>query len=125
MYSVVSNLQSINEVFRNSVQYPSGTSYESGFIDLLNVHNIYIHSPNIGNYNSIGVRGEDTIIKKVSVSSSFGYLIIDSFVSQHDNLDLSRQLIKTMETSFRNVHGDIIDFHGAHVSLSLVFVTTE
>ena len=126
IYSVITNnLQTINEVFRNSVQYPSGTSYESGFIDLLNVHNIYIHSPNIGNYNSMGVRGENTIIKKVPVSSSFGYLIIDSVVTQHDKIDVSRQLIKTMEFSFRNVHGDIIDLHGGHVSLSLVFQTME
>ena len=39
----INNLRSINEVFRNSVQSPSETSYESGFIDLLNVHNIYIY----------------------------------------------------------------------------------
>ena len=60
----INNLRSINEVFRNSVQSPSEISFESGFIDLLNVHNIYIHSPNLGDYNSIGVRGENTIIKK-------------------------------------------------------------
>ena len=73
----------------------------------------------------MGVRGENTTIKKVPVSSSFGYLIIDSVVSQHDKIDVSRQLIKTMEFSFRNVHGDIIDLHGSHVSLSLVFATSD
>ena len=86
---------------------------------------IYIHSPSLGNYNSIGVRGENTIIKKVPVSSSFGYLITGSAVAPHDKIDVSRQLIKTMEFSFRNVHGDVIDLHGAHVSLSLVFQTYE
>ena len=84
---------------------------------------IYIHSPSLGNYNSIGVRGESTIIQKVPVSSSFVYLIIVSMVSSIDKIDVSRQLIKTMEFPFRNVHGDIIDLHGAHVSLSLVFQT--
>ena len=101
VYSLnIDNLRSINEVFRNSTQSSSATSSESGFIDLLNVHNIYIyiyiHSPSLGNYNSIGVRGENTIIKKVLVSSSFGYLIIDSAVAPHDKIDVSRQLIKTM-----------------------------
>ena len=86
---------------------------------------IYIHSPSLGNYNSIGVRGENTIIKKVPVSSSFGYLIIDSAVAPHVKIAVSRQLIKTMGLSFRNVHGYIIDLHGAHVSLSLVFQTYE
>ena len=55
-------------------------TYESGFLDLLNIHNIYLHCPNLGHVNSIGVKGENTIIKKVPVSSSFGYLIIDSVV---------------------------------------------
>ena len=39
----IKNLRSINEVSRNSVQSPSATSFESGFIDLLNVHNVYIY----------------------------------------------------------------------------------
>ena len=39
-------------------------SYESGFVDLLNVHNVYLHCPNLDHFNSIGVGGENTIIKK-------------------------------------------------------------
>ena len=100
-------------------------SYESGFIDLLNVHNVYLHCPNLGHFNSIGVRGENTIIKKVPVSSGFGYLIIDSVVSPHDKIDVSRQLIKTVEFSLRDVFGSIINLHGAAISFSLVFVSTD
>ena len=47
-------------------------TYESGFLDLSSIHNIYIHCPNLGHLNSIGVRGENSIIKKIPVSSSFG-----------------------------------------------------
>ena len=36
----INNSRSINEVFKNSAQSPSEISYESGFIDLLNVHDI-------------------------------------------------------------------------------------
>ena len=57
--------------------------------------NVYLHCPDLGHFNSIGVRGESTIIKKAPVSSSFGYLIIDSAVAPHDKIDVSRQLIKT------------------------------
>ena len=75
-------------------------SCESGFIDLLSVHNVYQHCPNLVHFNSIGVRGESTIIiKTVPVSSSFGYLIIDSVVAPHGKIDVSRQLIKTVEFS--------------------------
>ena len=40
----INNSRYINEVFKNSVQSPSETSYESGFIELLNVHNTYIYN---------------------------------------------------------------------------------
>ena len=99
-------------------------SYESGFIDLFNAHNIYFHCPNLGHFNSIGVRGESTFfLKKTPVSSSFGYLIIDSVVAPHDKMDVSRQLIETVQFSFKDVYGNIINLHGAHCSFSLIFVT--
>ena len=39
-------------------------TYKSGFIDLLNVRNVYLHCPNLGRFNSIGVRGENTIMNQ-------------------------------------------------------------
>ena len=86
------NIRSINEVLRSSIHIPAESFYEGGFIDLLNVHNIYIHTPNLDHYNSIGVRGESTIIKQVPVSSTCGYIILDSVVAPHDKIDVSRQL---------------------------------
>ena len=119
------NLRSIYEVLRYSNHASPGTSFETGFFDLLSVHNIYIHSSNLGHYGSIGVRGENTIIKKVSVSSSFGYLIMDSVVAPHDKIDVSRQLFKTLQFTLKNVHGNVIDLHGAHVSFPMIFVTMD
>ena len=120
----VNNLMSINEVFRHSEPRNPEVTFETGFIDLLNVHNIYIHS-SLGHYNSVGVRGENTIIKKVPVSSSFGYLILDSVVAPHDKIDVSRLNLKTIHFSLKNVHGNVINLHGAHISLSLIFQTID
>ena len=100
-------------------------TYETGFIDLLNIHHIYTHCPNLCNFNSIGVRGESTIIKKTPVSSGFGFMILDSVVAPHDKIDVSRQTIKTLNFSLKNVHGNVIDLHGANVSFSMIFVTTD
>ena len=66
-----------------------------------------------------------SVRKKVPVSSSFGYLIMDSVVAPHDKIDVSRQLIKTVEFSLRDVYGSIINLHGAAISFSLVFVSTD
>ena len=104
---------------------PLDTEFTSEFLDLLNVHNIYIHSSTLGHYNTIGVRGENTIIKKVPVSSSFGYLIMDSVVAPHDKINVSKQLIKTLHFSLKNVHGNVIDLHGSNISLSLIFQTLD
>ena len=118
------NLRPI-KVPRYSTQASPDTSFETGFIDLFSVHNICTHFSNLGHYGSIGVRGENTIIKQVTVSSSFGYLIMDSVVALHGKIDVSRQLIKTLQFILKNVHGNVIDLHGAHVSWSLVIVTMD
>ena len=121
----INNLMSMNEILRHSEPMPAETTFESGFIDLLNVHNIYTHCTNLVHYSTIGARGENSIIKKIPVSSSLGYLIIDSVVSPHDKIYGSKQSIKTMHFTLTNVHGNVINLHGAHVSLSLIFQTIE
>ena len=120
------DLNSINDLLRNSVLQPAMVEYESNFLDLVNTHSIYIHSPNLGfHYNTIGCKGENSIIKKVPVSSSFGYLILDSVVAPHDKIDVSRQTLKTMHFTLKNVHGNTINLHGGHVSFSLILQTME
>ena len=128
----INNLKPINGVFKkHRYDYDLfrirkntySRSYESGLIDLFNVHNVHLHCPNLWHFNSIGVRGENTIIKQIPVSSSFGYLIIDSVVAPHDKNHVSRQLIKTIQFSLRDVYGTVINLHGAVISFSLVFAT--
>ena len=66
----MNSLKPINGVLRNSdmitvnLESEYYRSYESGSIDLFNAHNVYLHCPNLGQLNSIGVRGGNTIIKK-------------------------------------------------------------
>ena len=66
----INDLKSINGVLRNSdmitvnLESEYYRTYEGGFIDLLNVHNVYLHCPNLGHFHSIGGRGESTIIKQ-------------------------------------------------------------
>ena len=97
-------------------------AYESGFIDLFNVHNVYLHCTDLGHFSRIGVRGDNTIIKQIPVSSSFGNLIIDSVVVPHDKIDVSRQLIKPNQFSLRCLW-DSNQSTCAAISFSLVFVT--
>ena len=56
----INNLMSMNEILRHSEAMPAETTFESGFLDLLHVHNIYIHFPKLGHFSTIGVRGENS-----------------------------------------------------------------
>jgi len=58
----------INEIISNlynfSKRYFSIIPYISGSVNLQPFNNVYIHSTNLGNYNSIGAMGEQTIVNK-------------------------------------------------------------
>ncbi len=118
-----SNPQSVNEVLRNVGEAADGTNYESGFIDLRNIHNLYISSPNLGSFSTLGPRGESNIIKKVPVSSEFGYSILDSVVAAHDYIDVSKQQLTTLEFKLSDVRGNVVPLHGSYWSFSIVLST--
>ena len=119
------NPKSANEIIRVSGTATEMTVYESGFLDLRNVHNIYITSPNLGHFTSIGPRGERNIVKKVPVSADFGYVIYDSVVSSHDYIDVGKSFLRTIELNLRDVHGNIINLHGANWSCSIIMSTIK
>ena len=105
--------------------YTSSASFFSGILSLNPFRNIFISSPNLGSFSTLGARGESNIIKKVPVTSDYGYLIVDSFTSTHDFLDCSRLTLGTIEFNLRDVRGNLIPLHGAHVSFSIVFSTVD
>ncbi len=91
------------------------------FIDLQPIRNIYIKSPNLGNFNTLGSRGECDIIKKVSVSSDYGQMIFNNSLVSNDFLDCSRQTLRTLEFILTDSAGHEIPFHGSFVSFSIIF----
>ena len=118
------NLKSMNDVLRNSGTTKVGSECESGFIDLLNVHNFYMRS-NLGGYSSIGPRGESNIIKKIPVTNDYGYAIYDSVVAAHYYIDVSKQLLSTLEFKLTDSRGNVAPLHGSNVSCSLICSTTK
>ena len=64
----VNNAQDMNDILRNtennSIFHDSNIPYTSGALDLQLIRNIYMHSPNLGNFNTIGPQSESTSIKK-------------------------------------------------------------
>jgi hypothetical protein len=117
--------RSTNDILQN-FDYPSPTysmnnPFVSGFLSLLSIRNLYISSSNLSSFSTHGARGEIDIIKKIPVSSDFGYLIVETFTSTHDWLNCSQLTLNNIEFKLRDVKGNIVPLHGSHVSFSIVF----
>ncbi len=68
------NLQSANDLIKNS--YSTSTTHNNAspfvtYIDLQPIRNIYISSPNLSSFTTLGPRGECNIIKKVHVKNMY------------------------------------------------------
>jgi hypothetical protein len=120
-----STRNTINNILQNTTgksdTYSSSKSYTSGFIELLNIRNIYLHSPNLSSFTTYGGKGESNIIKKIPVSSDFGYLIIENFTSNHDWLSCASLSLSCLEVQLRDANGKLVPLHNSNVSFAIVF----
>ena len=119
------NLQSANGIISNTKDNSSAYINTNPFNQQLNlqpIRNVYIHSTNLNNFNTIGARGEQTIIKKVPVNNNYSEMIFSDYnAGQMDALDCSKQTLRQLHFIITNVDGIEIPFHGNHVSFSIVF----
>ena len=99
----------INEVLGNlegkSIFYTKLNPYTSNFLNLQPIRNIYIHS-SLGNYNTIGARGETSIIKKIPVTANINEVIFDQVLVSNDFGNCSKQTIRTISFELKDVHGN-------------------
>jgi len=115
------NLMSANEVLGNfTIQSFTASAFESGIIDLRRIHNFYISSSNLSTFKTLGPRGESGIIKKCPVTAEYGFTLIDNVVVSHDWIDVSKQLLKTLEFRLSDAYGTTIDLRGMPISFSLI-----
>lgn len=120
------DLMSANEILGNfTTQYTTSQTFQSGIVDLRRISNVYISSANLSSFNTLGPRGECNIIKKVPVTTQYGFTIIDNIVVSHDWIDVSKQLLKTLEFRLSDAYGQTIDLRGMPISFSLVFMQQE
>jgi len=94
--------------------------WESGIVDVVGIHNVYITCSQFGN-NSIGPRGERNILKKIVTDADFGGLIVYNWEPYYDNVDCGNILIKHLHFRLTDAYGNVIPLHGAHVSFTLIF----
>ncbi len=99
----------------------STTPFVSNPIDLQPIKNIYLSSPNLGSYTTIGPRGERTILKKIPVTAGFNFVIFDNTIIKEEFLDISKQTLSTIHIMIHDGAGNLIPLHSAEWSCSLCF----
>ena len=115
-----SSPSSSNDVIANRTSN-SGFSFVSGMLSLNGFRAVYISSSTLSNYNTVGARGENNIIKKVPVNADFGYQVIDQMVSDHDYLSVERMTLGTIDFQVKDVKGNFIPFKGSPISFTIKF----
>ena len=114
----VNNLYSVNKLLTNNGTVSTvgnTTSPAICYVNLVNARNIYLKSPNLSSFNTIGCNGEST------VNVGPGDMITSNITSATDFLDCSRATWKTIEIMIQDVHGNEINLHGSNWSFNILF----
>ena len=117
------DLQSVNELLSNNENTSTTGTVATPvqfYLNLQPVRNIYLRSPNISSFSTIGCNGESSIIKKIPVTSNYGGMVFSTVTSGSDFLDCSKQTWKTLEFHLLDVNSNYINLHGSNVSFSIV-----
>jgi hypothetical protein len=110
------------ELCNYTAQSQTARTFKSGIVDLRRFHDVYISSANLSSFQTLGSRGESNIIKKVPVTTEYGFTILDNIAVSHYWIDVSKLLLKTLEFRLSDAYGKTIDLRGAPISFSLVFM---
>ena len=116
---------SCNDIITNRTDSRTTSTWSSGCVNLQGFRAVYISSSNLSNYNTLGSRGENDIIKKVSTTSDFGYLITETGLSDDDYLSCERMTLSTIDFRITDVKGREIPFHDSPVSFTVYFSIQE
>ena len=114
--------KTINNVLRNFTPeiHNHTNPYVSGFVDLFPIRNLYLTCSGLGNFNTMSVSGDRSIVKKIPVNAGYGEMIFDQSVVGIDYLDCSHQTLSRIGFQLKDVFGRVVDLHGNHISFSIV-----
>jgi hypothetical protein len=106
------------------VSFPqvSATSHTSDFVDLRRVHNIFVHSPSFGNYNTVSPGGVRTVLCKIPVETGYGGLVRWSTGgSSFDYIECGVRSLHLLRLELKDADGNLLDLQGTAFSMTLLF----
>ena len=119
------NLKSINQVLGNytpSLNYPD---WNSGYITLLALRNLYLTCNELSDAKQLGSTGAYNIIKKIPINAPFGSVIYDNEIISVDYINVSNRVLRTLHFKLVNSYGNVVDLNNVNCSFSLTFVEDD
>ena len=104
----------------HSPLYDSNNPFVSKFINLQPIRSLYLSSPDLGNYNTVNLQGNRSIIKKIPVTAPWNSMIFDN-VAYDDYLDCSRQTLQSLNFTITDGNNHIVPLNGCYISFSIIF----
>ena len=123
---VVANPQSLQNIL--NVPNPGEPSPVAtvGPIILNRIHELYLRSPNLGNFKTLCPVGRRDVCKKIPVNVDHSFVITtpDEF-TEADLIDVSGRSIKNLEFSLTDVYGNVVNIFDLPISFTLAFVFAD
>ena len=100
----------------------SSNDHTSGLVDLRRVHNIFVHSPSFGNYNTVGPGGVRTGLCKIPCDVGFSSLCRWSTGgSSFDYIECGVRSLHVLRLELKDADGNLLDLQSTAFSLTLLF----
>jgi hypothetical protein len=100
----------------------TATSHTSGFVDLRRCHNIFVHSPSFGNYNTVSPGGVRTVLCKIPCEVGYGGLVRWSTGgSSFDYIERGVRSLHLLRLELKDADGNLLDLQGTAFSMTLLF----
>ena len=101
----------------------TGVLAADGYVDLLPYRCVFLCSSSIGNPGTVvGPVGQDTIIRRIAISSGFWSLIYDAHSTAADYIDVSQTQISQLHFRLTDERGRTIPMKGHGISFSICFM---
>jgi hypothetical protein len=119
----VKNLHTINALLGNTkdAAFYKDRDYVSSYIDLFPIRNLYLSSPNLGNFKYVTCTGDCTIIKKIPVTAGYNQIIFNRCNLESDAIEVSKQSIRQLQFKLQDAFGNEVELNGNHWSFTIGF----
>jgi hypothetical protein len=116
------DLDTMGDLLRLPETSAPTTNVLTGLLNTSPVDVLYLRSPSLATYNSIGPRGEADILQRVPVTTSYGYNLSWTSSGSDAEYSLVRGSFSQLRFSLTNVRGRVVSLHGGFFSVELTFV---